>query len=295
MEKVNKSGMSQDQKSSAIRELLTQAAMSGGLIVLGIGVSSKLAKAGQSKNWKDVENLIGKEIKVGEKLPEGYHWHNGQIFRNKGNVDANYTALTLKDGKIALRESDRLSNPAIMNKNFEASIRADIKAKSPNLNISQIERLVRSERGRVQIHHLIPDEVVQTTELGRAAQKAGYNLDQASNLRGMPRKQSDRLDDLDIEHRGSHPKYSELVTKEMNDAAKNIRRKYKLDSLDHMDKLPTEKVQKIQREIRLEMKRIEKHFRLKIENNDPRIPIKDGKLAMIPSQMRDNGNYEIRA
>ena len=84
MDKINKSGMSQEQKSSEIRKLVTQAVMTGGLIVLGVGVSSKLAKAGQTKNWKEVENLIGKEIKVGDKLPEGYHWNNRQIFRNRG-------------------------------------------------------------------------------------------------------------------------------------------------------------------------------------------------------------------
>ena len=198
----------------------------------------------------------------------------------------------LKDGKIALRETDRLSKPAVMNKNFEEAVRADLKRKNPLLTNLQIEALIKAEKNRVQIHHLIPDEVVQTTELGKAAQKAGYNLDEGNNLKGMPRTEGDRINEFDTEHRGSHPKYSGLVTEEMNKTAKKIRDKYNLKSLEN---LPKDQEKMIQKEIRLEMKRIEKQFRRKIERNDPSIILNNGKLAMIPLQMRGNGNYEIRA
>ena len=100
----------------------------------------------------------------------------------------------------------------------------------------------------------------------------------------MPRKSGDRFDDLDIEHRGSHPEYTKTVNEAMDAASGRLKRKYKTDNLDAVPP----------GEIKKEMNRIENEFRGKIETNDKSIPIKDGRLSMLPLQTRRSGNYEIR-
>jgi len=76
---------------------------------------------------------------------------------------------------------------------------------------------------------LIPDELVQSTELDKATQKAGYDLDRSSNLKGMSRKPGDHLDEFDLEHRGSHPRYTDAVKRELNDTTDRLKERYNTD------------------------------------------------------------------
>lgn len=113
--------------------------------------------------------------------------------------------------------------------------------------------------------------------------QAEYNLDEASNLTGMPRKPGDRLDDFDVEHRGSHPRYTDAVKRELNDTTDRLKERYNTDSLDG---IPAGVIKK-------EMQRIENEFRRRIETN--KVPMKNGKLAFLPSQPSSlGGHYEIR-
>ena len=283
MEQINRGPGTAEQKATATRDLLIQAAATGGLIVLGVGISSKLAKVSQAANRNEIENWIGKQVKVGDALPEGYQWHGNQIKRKSTFVEKNYAPLQINsEGRIAYREGvERLSNPNLMRNNFKAEVENRLRAKG--LTGEALRRGVDAEISRVQIHHIIPDELVQSTELGRAAQKAGYNLDEATNLRGMPRKPGDRFDEFDVEHRGSHPRYTESVKAEIIRTTRQLKRRYKTDTLDNV---PADILKK-------EMRRIENEFRQKIKNND--VPMKDGKLALLPMQeLKVGGRYEIR-
>jgi A nuclease family of the HNH/ENDO VII superfamily with conserved AHH len=206
---------------------------------------------------------------------KGYNWNNGQILRKKGNVDAGYMPLKLENGRIMEREgSDRLSKPLAMNRNFLETVRAEYSAKG--LKGEALENAVKAEKARVQVHHLIPDEIVQTSELGKAAKKAGYDLDEGSNLKGLPRTAKDRLDEFDVEHRGSHPEYSKAVKLEMEKTAEELKLEYKT-----LDNVPKDVIKR-------KMKEIEDKFRLKIERNE--VKIKDGKLAIMQDQIGGGRN-----
>lgn len=283
MEAVNRSSLSPDQKVAETRKILMQAVAMGGVIVVGAGVSTKLAKVSQAANYKDVERWINTPVKVGDPLPEGYQWHGNQIKRKANYVEKNYAPLEVNaQGRIAYREGKkRLSNPNLMRNNFRAEVENRLRAKG--LTGEALQRGVDAEMNRVQIHHIIPDELVQSTDLGKAAQRAGYNLDDASNLTGMPRQPGDRLDDFDVEHRGSHPRYSSAVEREMVLVENELKLKYKTRTLDNV---PPEIIKRRMREI-------ETKFRRKIKTND--VELKNGKLAFLPTSPIDGGRYEIRA
>lgn len=249
------------------------------------GVAKLLKETANGKSLiKD--GWLGKEVKKGDVLPDGYHWKKNQISRSPGKAEGKYATIQVDEsGKIALAKAERLSNPALMNKNFEIRTKAEIKAKNPNLTDEQLKSVYKAEKSRVQIHHIIPDELIRNSELGKAAQKAGYDLDNGNNLKGLPRQPGNKLDINDVEHRGSHPEYSKRVTKEIDETTTNLKREYKTMNLEDV---PREVIIK-------EIKRIEDKFRQKIESGD--VPQKDGKLAFISPDMLQmrRGNYEIRA
>jgi hypothetical protein len=231
------------------------------------------------------DGWLGKEVKKGDTLPDGYHWRKNQISRNPNKAEGKYATIQVdENSKIVLSNAERLSNPALMNKNFEIRTKAEIKAKNPNLTDAQLESAYKAEKSRVQIHHIIPDEVVRNSELGRAAQKAGYDLDNGNNLKGLPRKPGDKLDTNDVEHRGSHPEYSKEIKNEIDATTDRLKQKFETDNLED---IPDEVIIK-------EMKRIESDFRLRLESGD--VLQKDGKLAFISPEMLQmrRGNYEVR-
>jgi hypothetical protein len=121
----------------------------------------------------------------------------------------------------------------------------------------------------VQIHHLILDELVRNTELGRAAQKAGYNLDRSDNLMGLAKSAEAKVSPDEIGHWTNHPEYTRAVRKKMDDAAKELKNKY-----GDLEKAPKDVVLQ-------KMKEIEDEFRKLIESKEAKT--KDGRLAMLPS------------
>lgn len=221
---------------------------------------------------------IGKPIKNGDPLPEGYTWNDGKIFRKPGKVDANYAPLEVKDGKVALRElPNRISNPTTMNRNYKDAIEKEIRAKNPKWNDAQVKAEAAKQIGRNAVHHLIPDELVRSHPLADAARKQGYDLDRASNLKGLPKSKD--LTDVDageVGHWSNHPKYTEMVKAELDAVEAKLKTKY-----GSLDKVPKD-------ELLEEMRKIEDKFRTKFDAGD--IPTKDGRLTeLTPEETSGEG------
>lgn len=144
----------------------------------------------------------------------------------------------------------------------------------------QIEAEFKSVKARVKIHHILPDEIVQTSELGKAAQKAGYDLDRASNLEGLPNKNSFDPNKDKIGHWGSHKDYSKSVRNEIEQTTRKLKAKFQTKNLED---IPPETLKN-------EMKKIEDYFRNLLKTGE--VPNKGGRLSLIPSNV--GGNYDVR-
>jgi Domain of unknown function (DUF4157)/A nuclease family of the HNH/ENDO VII superfamily with conserved AHH len=236
-------------------------------------LESLLAKTGNNvkqverlltaKNWRDVEPFI--EQQAGTDLPPGY-WYRTQkngrveIIRKIGKDDEMAPLQIGEDGtfKITTQVSNRVSNPALMQKNFAAAY------------------------GQVKdgywIHHLIPDAVVQKHPLMiLAREKLGYSLDRAKNLLGMAGKeewaeivagQGQKVGSGYTQSAGhwtSHEKYSEQVYNYLTTKKTVMERRF--GSLDGISKDELEKA----------IEETENHFRNLIDQK--KAPTKDGRLA----------------
>jgi hypothetical protein len=240
--------------------------------MITLGLSERAAESVAAREAERIlpklEDVVNREAKPGDPLPEGYHWTEGRIQRNPNAIEKGHARLEYQDGKIVLSEGvERLSNPAMMKRNFETTVRAELQAKG--LKGVALEQAVQRELGRVQIHHVIPDELVRNTELGRAAQKAGYNLDRSENLTGLAKSAEAKLSPDEIGHWTNHPKYTKAVREKMDDAVKELNAKY-----GSLEKAPKDAILQ-------KMKNIEDEFRKLIESKGA--TTKDGRLAMLPS------------
>ncbi len=133
--------------------------------------------------------------------------------------------------------------------------------------------------------NLISDKVVQNSEFGKVAQKAGYNLDEESNLLGLPRK-AENIKAGETGHWTNHPKYSEYVTEKLKESAELLKSKYK------------KPIKKIDKKIILkEMKRLEKEFEDYIKSGNA-LKRPDGSLAKVNTPQNKpltlGGRYEVR-
>jgi hypothetical protein len=239
--------------------------------MITLGLSERAAESVAAREAERIlpklEDVVNREAKPGDPLPEGYHWTEGRIQRNPNAIGKGHARLECQDGKIVLSEGvERLSNPAMMKRNFETAVRAELQAKG--LKGVALEQAVQRELGRVQIHHVIPDELVRTTELGRAAQKAGYNLDRSENLTGLAKSEKAKISPDEIGHWTNHPKYTKAVREKMDDAVKELNAEY-----GSLEKAPKDAVLQ-------KMKNIENEFRKLIESKGA--TTKNGRLAMLP-------------
>lgn len=287
IDKVNRSPITAEQKAAATRDILTQAAAMGGLMVLGIGVSSRIAKASRAKNWNEVENLIGKKLDEVQ-LPEGYsvRQRNGQteIVRTNAN-DTEFTPLSVNgEGRIQFGGADnRISNANTMNNNYNNALHGRLAARFGSKNA---EKLLAEINGLITKHHILPDNVLQKTELGQRAISAGYSLDGDSNLIGLANKSVNqrRLRDLGEAapnqpgHWTSHAEYDRAVINRLNSIQETLETKYGKPLTEIPDDV-----------ILREMKNLENEFRQKIRNGD--VPSKDGRIALLPMI---SGRGEIR-
>lgn len=165
------------------------------------------------------DNFIGKKLDdlTPDELADFKQAYNirtvdgGKVVQRK-SIDDGYTQVTLDENGViqpgAGRVSDRLSNPSRTRGNYERAY-GDI------------------PRGH-QVHHLIPDSVVRDRDLTRLArEKAGYDLDDASNLLALPYTR-EALEESSARfiHKGSHPGWSEYVEEQLDNATEQLKQQY---------------------------------------------------------------------
>jgi A nuclease family of the HNH/ENDO VII superfamily with conserved AHH len=109
-----------------------------------------------------------------------------------------------------------------------------------------------------QRHHLIPDAVVQDNLLAQEArQRAGYDLDRASNLIGLPgTAKSYKQSDIEVLHSGFHSQWNDYVKEELSDRQKVLEGKY-----GSLDKVPADVLQRT-------MQKVENQLRGDIQNRE---------------------------
>lgn len=214
-----------------------------------------------------------KTVSAGGDLPDGYHWRDGDIVRNPGKRKAEYAPLAYdkqsKKIKVGI-SGERISNPSVMNRNYKLQVRETIKEryKGKKLSDKDLDTKVAKEVSEHAVHHLIPDNLVQDHPLGKAARKAGYDLDRGPNLQGLRKNQDlTNMDAGDIGHWSSHPKYDALVEAQLTKVQKALEKEFK-----SLDKVPNERMLD-------EMKKIEDMFRKEFQNSTVPIDPKTGRLV----------------
>lgn len=161
-----------------------------------------------------------------------------------------------------------------MNKNYLDALRIRLTAR---YGAAKAEILLKEIDGLITKHHILPDNVLQKTELGKRAITIGYYLDADSNLIGLVRKGADqsRLRQLGEAtakqpgHWTSHPQYDRAITARLNETQRKLERQYGKP----LTQIPDDVILK-------EMKNLENEFRLKIRNGA--VPQKDNRLAFMP-------------
>ncbi len=214
------------------------------------------------------DKWIGKKWKPGDDLPEGYvALKDGGIRRGPGFREKNFVPLEVKDGKLAVGTGgERISNPSVMNRNYKSAVGQELRAKNPGWTEAKLEAELIKEVEKNSVHHLIPDNVVQDHPLTQAATKAGYSLDNAGNLKGLPKtKVLTDIEAGEMGHWTSHPQYDRLVKDELDTVQKALEKEFK-----SLDKVPQQRLLDA-------LKGVEDKLRKLIE--DGKAPIKDGHLA----------------
>jgi hypothetical protein len=239
----------------------------GGAPTPGINPAASAGATAAFANMLVLAKWLGKKMNVGDlPLPEGYNWKNKKISRNPGKKEANYAPLELRDGILQIGEGgERISNPSVMNRNYVASLTQAIKAKFPQLSELQAKAEAVAQAAKESIHHLIPDNVVQSHPLMKLAKELfGYDLDRGSNLKGLPKSKA-LTGAGETGHWTSHPKYDAIVWEKLETL------KTKLDAeFKSFDKTPKQRLLD-------EIFKIESELRKLIE--DGKAPMKDGHLA----------------
>lgn len=251
-----------------------------------VELETKLKDFANGQALKD-GGWINKPAKVGDPLPDGYYWNDGKIHRKDGKVDAKYAQLRLENGKIGLAETGRLSNKALQDSNYKADWIAKARAANPALTNDQVKAAFAAHRSTVQLHHIIPDEVVKTHELAVAArQNTNYSLDRATNSIGLSNKANFDPKADKYGHWENHKNYTEAVMTKMDAAVTRLEGQY-----GDLSKVPASVLEK-------EMKAIENDFRQKIDAGVKagQVPVKpNGTLGIaMPSPMSVGERYGIR-
>lgn len=223
------------------------------------------------------DKWLEKSLKVGDKLPEGYHWRDGQIVRSPGKREANYAPLVLErdSGKLKVGlAGERISNPSAMNRNYKEFVKQELKAKNPNWGDKKLNAEVAKEVEKNAVHHLIPDNKIQDHPLGVAARKAGYDLDRGNNLQGL--KKTEKLTDVDagdIGHWSSHPNYDKIVEGKLTKVQKALEKEF-----GSLDKVPKSRMLE-------EMKKVEDELRELFKTKNVPIDPDTGRLTELSPQM----------
>jgi hypothetical protein len=251
--------------------------------------------AKNSVNYKELEtNWIGKEVKVGDKLPEGYHWNGEQIRRNGGNVDAGYAKLQVDaNGRISFASEERLSNPNTMNKNFKAEYFDEVKDRVskafPTLKGDDLIKRTNEVIDRWEKHHVIPDGLAQTDPLMKIARQLGWNVDEGKNQIGLNKKDilfDKRFDNSELGHWSDHKKYTRKVEEALKDLINDLEAKYGKT----LEAMTPEELQKAKPDILREVRKVQEKFKQQIKDGTaPNVITPNGqkRIAFIPYQQRE--------
>ena len=162
------------------------------------------------------------------------------------------------DGSPKL-EYKRITDP----EKYNASYREQLE--SQGLSVEEIE----AAEAKNQVHHIIPDNVMEVHPLMVAARDVGYDPDNMGNLIGLTGKRTKETDSgAELGHRTDHPRYDLKVVAELNAAEKQLVKDY-----GSLEKVP-------RAELLEAIRKVEAEMRSKIEERD--VPIKDGRLANLP-------------
>lgn len=227
------------------------------------------------KNAADLQNWLGKDLKPLDPLPDGYQWRDTDIQRNPYKKEEGFAPLKLVDGKLAIGEPPaRISNASVMNRNYRAAVAQQLQAENPSWKRARVELAALKVILKNSVHHLIPDNVVQDHPVAKAAKKAGYNLDQASNLKGLAKNKTLLEPEGDPGHWTSHPQYDKLVTGELDIAQLNLEKEF-----GTLDKVPAERLIK-------EMTKVETKMNKLIDEG--KAPVKDGHLSVLDRELTED-------
>lgn len=114
-----------------------------------------------------------------------------------------------------------------------------------------------------QVHHIIPDNLVRRHPLMAAARKAGYDLDNPSNLISMPNKAKEG----EVAHTTDHPDYDAEVYGALQEATKRLRKEH-----GSLEDAPPDALLE-------EVRKVEEAMRERLMKKD--VPTKDGRLARV--------------
>jgi hypothetical protein len=170
-----------------------------------------LAKWSKTKNWDEIEPLIGMAVNKDTQLPPGYRIfqkpESKQLFILRETADdASFAPLMIKNGKIQAGKT-RLSRGRKVMEDALNAVGIDV------------------PKG-YQLNHLVPDAVAQSDPMVIEMLKRGiYDVDHAGNLLPMPGEVRGEHLDL-IGHYGSHDNYNKLVSRELKQRTRDLIQEY---------------------------------------------------------------------
>jgi hypothetical protein len=248
------------------------------------------------KNYDDVKELLNKDFDAEALKKQGYviRYVDGEpiISRKTGQVEGNAKLIVDLDGKVVIDHgggSKRISDPTKMKNNFRDQLIEDLYGKGTKPTAAQ-KAFISEVMDNFQRHHLVSDNLVRNTDLGKLARRASYDLDQTDNLIGLVNDKAligkpeatkganSEILDFNTGHWDYHPKYDKMVRDMMNERFEQLKSKFGADVEkilnDPRSPVPVE----LQKEIFRQMREIEIELRQKIKNGEvPKTP--DGRLA----------------
>jgi uncharacterized protein YceH (UPF0502 family) len=233
------SGLTQNAKSKSADEPITNKPLDDAEV-------EKLLE--KLPNWERIKQFVGRRIPKPD-TPEfaalkqeleaaGYQLHvmkeGAQPFRlhrlgGKAQGDELAALTVTNEGRIVIQigKTSRISVYSRCRKNYLDWVEAWAeKTLGKDGKAARAAAEARIARGN-QLHHLTPDEIVQSHPLTREALERveGYTVDRGSNVLDMPSAANEAGE---IMHLGSHPKYSKLVTSKLDQALQEVSRGGKL-------------------------------------------------------------------
>ena len=170
--------------------------------------------------------------------------YNSLSPQEKAILEQNYTVYNTdarrqagKPDIIRLRDS-KSGNPPIHIEEVNGQyIIKNGHAKSGSNRISDAKAMkdnYRAVHGDIpdghQLHHIIPDNVVQRNPLAKEARKRGYDLDRVTNLEALPSYGKPG----ELVHRGPHSKWDDHVEEVLEKAKRKLLKKHRVNSVEQL-------------------------------------------------------------